>query len=332
MVETDGLGNAYSFTEISDFEYDDFCSAVLYSNELTKLSPAGEQLWSKAITGKVNGFAADRAGNTYLAGIKETCSNAEESRTRINFIRKYAPDGSSVWSRGPGNSPGTLTVTPWGSVFVTIAVGKSETKLNRYDVAGRQLWSEKGDDANKTLFARGHVYLLDTATGYGELRNRLDKYDSQGNLVWSRDYVGAGAFLKLILNDLTVDLAGNIIMVGDYDDTREEFSDENKVVTRKVDATGKTLWTQALYDPQSSYYSSYSSGNRDNGGSIYVGSNGGGNSQVSRLGRGQRGLDYSLENEFAKLGARSRAPFSSFSSSPNSCFVLYGQKTNPTFE
>ncbi len=278
LVDIDGSGNAYGFTEASDAGY---CpgngSSIyrVYDGRLTKLSPTGARLWSKKITGSVDGFAVDRAGNSYLAGVNDTqpCNDAVGP---ILFLRKYAPDGSLVWSRGLNDRPESLAVTPWGSAFVTTGNyvdGEPETQLSRYTVEGKLLWKKMlvdldpyNDKDNWIAFSKNGFYALTSGYGNQELQTKLNKYDLSGNLVWSRTYVGAKEGVPdSTFETLTVDPAENVIMVGSYDATPAYYDG----IIRKVSPTGKTLWTKT---PQSLQGVSLSSvGNRDNGGSIYLG-------------------------------------------------------------
>ena len=132
------------------------------------------------------------------------------------------------------------------------------------------------------LFSKDHLYTL-TRYGY----NQLDKYDLKGNLVWSRTYAATKELPELSFGNLSVDPAGNVTIVGSY-----EIAYLNPgAVIRKVSATGKTLWTKTPENLRGAYLSSV--GNRDNGGSIYIGGGianysgvGDYGSLVSRLDRG----------------------------------------------
>ncbi len=275
LIETDGPGNAYSFTTVSDKTN---CPEVEFTadNKMTKLSPAGKQLWSKKITGAVDGFSVDRAGNIYLTGRNrnkqaEGCGAAFKD---IYFFRKYAPNGALVWSRGLSDYPDSLAVTPWGSAFITVG-----GQLNRYTVAGTLLWSKKISYSGKPLFSKDHLYTLDSSSG------RLSKYDLNGNLVWGHTYLGAKGFPDLIFNTLTVNPSGTIVLVGSYDPTS---NDDSGTALRKLDAAGKTLWTRAFAPDISGDtppISISSIGNRDNGGSLYLGGTSDSSSLVSKLDR-----------------------------------------------
>lgn len=207
-------------------------------------------------TGQDRGFgvAVDNLGNVFITGefrdqIELGGASLISAGQSDIFIAKYNSAGSHQWSSqygGPGNDHGVdIAVTTGGSSYITGryeedvdmgggtlpgtgTVGK--VFLARYDSFGTHMWSLGLQGAN-TVFpgglaiaATGHVALcgdfwgtVDFGAGavaaVGNADMFLSYYDPSGNYVWSHQF-GAGG--RDVFNEVTIDAAGDIVVVGDF--------------------------------------------------------------------------------------------------------------------
>ena len=124
-----------------------------------------------------------------------------------------------------------------------------------------------GRDALGNLYVGGTSYDESNTTGNTDIV--LFKTDANGNRVWSRTFDGEGHYVD-VLQDMTVDSAGNIYMTGNsYSGDTNPANRSYNYVTLKYDASGILLWTK-YYDGNVGYDDSPRSLKIDTGGNVYV--------------------------------------------------------------
>lgn len=232
-IKADSQGNAYITGNSATIKYDS----------------DGNELWFRS---GGNSIAVDSLGNAYVTG--------------GNGTAKYDTNGNELWLRGSGGS--AIIVDPMGNVYVTGGNGTI-----KYDTNGNELWVRSGGNAI-ALDLPGNVYVSDGSniTKYDENGNELyliidsgimavdltgnvyvgrtdsdnyliTKYDSQGNISWSKRY--DSGFVDRVLA-ITVDLSGNAYLTGWVYFQRSSFYGYRVLgsATVKYDANGNELWSK----------------------------------------------------------------------------------------
>jgi hypothetical protein len=270
-----------------------------------KYDTDGNILWERSYRGSSDSMdvsvklVLDGAGNVYVAGLSlfPTCDY---------FTLKYDNDGTLKWSRrynGPGNrddAPSGLAVDRAGNIYVTgysdgVGTNRDFATL-KYDSAGTLIWERRYDgplsksdspssvavDSNFNVFVTGgaasdsidsgefgYIYIPEFATL---------KYDSSGNLLWTRLYKGPGHGIHFA-SAMKIDALGNACITGQSDGGLGAFYD---YATLKYDPDGNLLW-ERRYDGPSHLFDEPFALQTDAVGNVYVtGTSGGGEMVTGR--------------------------------------------------
>ncbi|GAH42330.1 unnamed protein product, partial [marine sediment metagenome] len=161
--------------------------------------------------------AVDVFGNAYIGGITQGSLGGTSAGGVDNFLFKYDSDGNVLWSRQPGSTSSEY----YGSVAV-------DSSGNAY-LSG---WTS-GDLA------------ADNAGGWDVF---LVKYNSDGNVLWSRQTGSAG---HDYVYAATVDALGNAYICGstkgDLAATNAGYDD---VLLIKYNSAGDLLWSRQIGTPE----------------------------------------------------------------------------------
>jgi hypothetical protein len=206
--------------------------------------------------------ATVRDGSLYVAGF------ATVSFTRAFITIQYAPDGTEAWSRiyegfvghaSEGDAASAITVDPSGNVYVT---GYSVESLDespdvlfadaatlKYSPKGELLWERRfrGSGGNVQpsailLDPQGFLYVSGGSWVNGGFDVFLLKYDSDGNLLWSRNRGQPGVRWDTAFA-MDLDPNGNIIL-GGY--TQPDLLNDLDVYVLKYGADGSFHWDWSL--------------------------------------------------------------------------------------
>lgn len=210
-------------------------------------------LWTKTYNssgGSALAVAADESGNVYVTGISY---NGYSDYLTV----KYDPSGNVLWTRTYGSGyaeiPRGLAFDVEGNLYVT---GYSYNGSNydvltvKYDPAGNILWTRTYDGGiNEYAYGiaadrSGHIYLTGrTFAGPQSSQNNILtlKYDTAGNLIWSKSFGQAGHGDQA--SGIAVDGDNNIYMTG----VTWNRTNPGDFITIKADRDGNELWT-AIYD------------------------------------------------------------------------------------
>ncbi len=200
-VAVDAAGNAY----ISGFTDGDLGGPnVGYVNAfLTKLDPAGNELWSTQIgttsRDESNAVAVDAAGNLYISGITYGDLGAANAGygglfpTTDAFLTKFDPTGNELWSRQIGTTSydecNAVAVDAAGNAYISGSTGgdlggpnagSADAYLIKFDPYGNELWSTQigttSSDygASVAVDAAGHAYISGATSGYLDGTNMGD--------------------------------------------------------------------------------------------------------------------------------------------------------------
>lgn len=178
---------------------------------LLKLSPSGALLWESRYHGgsgadRARALAVDSSGNAYLTGESIGSTSGFDYATT-----KFSPSGALLWSKrftSAGNANDfarAIILDSQGNVIVTGGShgppnGTANVTTIKYDSNGNEIWTRTFDGpagARDEGFAVtvdefDNVYVA--GIGRPALNNDmlLIKYDSAGNLEWSKFYNGPG--------------------------------------------------------------------------------------------------------------------------------------------
>jgi len=210
-----GLGNDHMFGVVLDDDGAAYIGGYESAADLTnngllrKIDTFGADLWSSSFDAPgatstiVQNVAIDGEGAVIVVGYNDSVAASNEI-----MLRKYSADGMPVWTRGYGG-------TALGS---DVAHGVSTT-------------------ANGSLYVAGYESVAAEGTNMW-----LGKYDTDGNLLWSRSYNGAAS-----LDDYLISVVTAIAPNGDLVVTGGEMNAEIRdVLIRRYTAAGDMRWSRHI--------------------------------------------------------------------------------------
>jgi hypothetical protein len=233
---------------------------------IVKYDPLGKQLWARRYDGPGHGddtvkaIALDETGNVIVFG------ESQGSGTGLDLTTiKYSPNGNRLWvKRHSGraktdDAAGGLAVDGAGNVYVAgtsreSSVGPSRTVI-KYNSKGARLWIDARKDPAEgyggalaiAVDGLGNAYVAGWIVlgSYGDLATF--KYDSGGNLIWTRTYNGPASGADFALA-VALDDSGRVSVAGTSKNAGPAVA-HTDWVTIGYDAAGKTLWTQRYNGP-----------------------------------------------------------------------------------
>ncbi len=223
--------------------------------------------WSRSYNSLANGgdvalaVAVDTNMNLIVVGFEDRSDLSE----RFNWlIRKYDPMGNLLWSRDYTSSgertdvasavavdgSGNVVVAGYEDLGAVPGLQRSNWLIRKYDSTGNLLWS-------RTYTSPAPEYAIDLAFGVAvdpsdnvvvvgredqsDLGQSVDwlirKYDSVGNLLWSKTYNKATVNGADVAYGVAVDGTGNVLVVG------FESGGGGAWLIRKYDSNGNLLWS-----------------------------------------------------------------------------------------
>ena len=221
-----------------------------------KYDAYGEVEWTRQFGTSEADFASSiGADNTgiYIAG--NTVGNLAENNAGgfDAFVRKYNVAGDIMWTRQFGTSQdesATSVSVNSSGVYVAGDVRFGDAFVRKYDSAGNLVWSRQfgasGTRANSIGTNSSGVYVAGTTEGdlggsnAGQDDAFVRKYDSAGNLVWSRQFGTSedDSALSISMDSSGVYITG--YTDGALQGTKTNFRD---AFVRKYSAAGEVEWT-----------------------------------------------------------------------------------------
>jgi len=208
-------------------------SGTNYDYATIKYNSFGDEVWVKRYNGPSNNIdaaraiAVDNSGNVYVTGM------SYGSGTNYDYVTiKYNSLGDTVWVRrynGPGNdydAAKAIAVDNSGNVYVTgFSVGSNNRTgyaTIKYNSSGQEVWVKRydgpGDDEAKAIAidGSGNVCVTGTAWFSGTDYDYFTiKYNSEGNIIWAKRYMGEGSSDDDKANAIAIDASGYVYVTGE---------------------------------------------------------------------------------------------------------------------
>jgi len=210
---------------------------------LSKYSAAGSLLWSRqfgSTSDEEAGYAvsADVLGNVFVAGYSCGSLGGPEVGSGGSFLGRYDAAGNLQWLRqfgGRSDESYSLCADGLGNVYVSgmtygslggPSAGENDAFLGKYDAGGNQLWVRQlGTWAHERAYGvstdgLGNVYIAGYTSGpladpfAQDIDAFLGKYDTEGNLLWLRQFGPGGNETGL---GVSADALGNVFVTGQTD-------------------------------------------------------------------------------------------------------------------
>jgi hypothetical protein len=155
--------------------------------------------------------------------------------------------------------------------------GEEDAYIRKYDSAGNVLWTRQfgtpaSDQARDVAAGAGNVSVAGITRGAlagtpsGDYDAFVRKYDSAGNVIWTRQFGSAGLDLA---NSLAVDDSGNLYVAGTTGGALpgQVSSGTDDAFVRKYDPNGNEVWTRQFGTAAGDYANGVAVGSA---GEIYV--------------------------------------------------------------
>lgn len=242
-VAADVAGNIY-VAGFTDGALPSHTSAGMKDAFVAKYDATGSMLWSKQFGSdkddRAIGVATDASGNAYVVGHTDgpILPSVTPLGNRDAFIIKFDPSGNVVWARPIGSdrfdrafnvavdASGNACVSGYtdGTLPGQSLVGGYDAYIARFDPSGNMVWarqygSELYDHGyGVTMDAASNIYVVGDTDGAlpgqanAGVRDAIAvKYDSNGNMVWRRQF-GSGLYDNA--QGVAVDSSGNAYVAG----------------------------------------------------------------------------------------------------------------------
>jgi cysteine-rich repeat protein len=225
---------------------------------IRKINPLGGMLWTKTHDGPASGSDVVRGVALGTGGLFVVAGQEAVTGQSANvWVRQYDDTGDPQWTdtfngEASGSDSGNgITIDAFGDIVVvghTTTSGEArDVLLRKYTPEGAVAWTRTysgaagGTDHGYAVgtSASGEIYAVGYETVTGEGKNAwLGKYDTDGNLLWSR-VVNGEAGLDDELRGVTVSAEGPVVCGIQWD---VEIPWQSFV--RKYDPDGSIVWTE----------------------------------------------------------------------------------------
>lgn len=175
-----------------------------------RYSPMGGTYWTVTHTGpgggddQLHGVVLDVDGSAYVGGYHRAADDTNDA-----VVRKIDTFGADAWTSTFDAPDATSTIVQAVAIdaegdvlvvgYANVTAAGRDAVLRKYTPDGTAVWTRTyGGDAlghdlayDVTTTTNGSLYVVGYETVDGEGRNMwLGKYDTDGNLLWSRGYNG----------------------------------------------------------------------------------------------------------------------------------------------
>jgi hypothetical protein len=271
-VSADALGNVY----ISGYTSGSLCdppNAGGVDAFVSKYDTSGNLLWCRQLGSSGDdysfGASADGLGNVYMSGYTSGSLDGPNAGPHDAFVTKYDAAGNLLWTRQLGTSVNDyslgVSADGLGNVYFSGQTsgslggpnaGSEDAFLTKYDASGNLVWSRQlGTSAHDTSYdvsadGVGNAYISGYTNGSldgpnaGGVDAFVSKYDSSGNLVWTRQL---GTSDDDWSYRVSADEIGNAYVSGTtFGSLAEPNVGLHDAFVTKYDGSGNLLWTRQL--------------------------------------------------------------------------------------
>lgn len=266
----DGLGNVYIAGRTSDTldpAAGDNGGADAF---VAKYSETAMLEWTRQVFGESYEFGkevfADASGNVYLTG----WSSAASAGLSGLFLTKFDSSGVLQWSRYSGSdgfgNPLDITGDEFGNVYITGSTdddlggpnaGDTDGFLRSYDADGNHRWTKQIGTSNfdeargVAADGMGSIYVTGRTDGSlvdGVVNSNSDaflqRYDTDGNLLWTRHFIGNEDDPFTGTRGIAADNLGNVYITGNAIGVLpgDLGSLKGDAFLAKFDASGELHW------------------------------------------------------------------------------------------
>jgi hypothetical protein len=230
------------------------CTVEVTAGTATSDRVCASEGWARQFAiGSADAVIVDASGNVFVAG-----GNGDA------ILYKYDGNGGLLWSRQFGTTSGdelnAVSVDASGSIYVSgttlgnlvrTNLGEHDAIIRKYDAAGTALWTlQDGSNDDTILHAsaidpEGNLLVAGSESNgiSGGIDAFLQKYDSDGNVLWSR---WIGTVNNDSANAIGTDAEGNVFVAGTV---RGALSGQTHLGSedaflRKYDPAGAVVWTR----------------------------------------------------------------------------------------
>jgi hypothetical protein len=220
------------------------------------------------------GVSVDGAGNIYVVGrTYGTLPGQEGAGGADAFVRKYDGNGNEIWTRQFGtegdDSAEGVSVDMAGNVYVVgltegtfpgqRRAGRVDAFVCKFDGNGNEIWTRQfGTEYDDIAFdvsvdMAGNVYVVGYIDGIAVWEQKvllvesgdafIRKFNGNGNEIWTRQF---GTERSDGANDVSVDMAGNVYVVGWTGGTfpGQRGKGDWDAFVRRYDGNGNEIWTR----------------------------------------------------------------------------------------
>jgi catechol 2,3-dioxygenase-like lactoylglutathione lyase family enzyme len=208
---------------------------------ITEYNSSGTQQWTRQVADPGNptltfGVSADGQGNAYISGHTEGSLGGSNAGSYDAYLAKYDGSGNRLWCRQFGtatdDSCRDVSADGLGNIYVTgftagalggTNAGGWDAFVVKYDSAGSQRWVRQFGTADTdegwsvsadrlgNVFVGGVTGGSLAGTSLGGADALIAKYDSAGNLAWTRQF---GTASEETIWRISADGKGNIYVAG----------------------------------------------------------------------------------------------------------------------
>ncbi|HEY5535017.1 MAG TPA: SBBP repeat-containing protein, partial [Ignavibacteria bacterium] len=237
-MKVDQSGNIFVISNIKSAETKNDFLTVKYNS-------SGIKLWENRYNGLANDddyvskIALDKTGNIYV-----TATTIEESGLKYTTTIKYNTDGNMIWNAKKQASGWVMGIYIDDNNYIFILTSND---LIKYNSEGKEqsviplnstshiTAADFAIDRNEYIYVVGEIRVAEKNTDY-----MICKYDSKGNLLWSRQYDGKPnlSYSWDRAEFIRIDSNSNIFVTGQSIGTNTGWD----IVSLKYDSFGNQLW------------------------------------------------------------------------------------------
>lgn len=231
---------------------------------VAKLDRLGNLLWRRQFgtefSDAATAIGVDGDGNVYVTGTTQGTLGEARFGSVDGFIAKLTPDGEDVWIRQFGSGiedyPSSLDVSADGTTVVAGTRYRADGFVRRFDTLGNETWLLGKPTYDTVMGAAfdgdGNIVVVGSATenpfAFPAVAY-LEKYDADGDVVWSRSLGPAEGSNALAVG---TDSDGNVLVSGTTSGALDVDNPDGAAFLTKYDADGNRLWVKQ-FDPGARY-------------------------------------------------------------------------------